>query len=322
MKRGSTLDFFFRSFRKDMRYSFFPFLRGSLGPIVILFLIIMGVANAFAFTEDKPTERFNPREYSTDYEFHGLTEYRENNTADDTNGESEEEIPSLGERGASVVSVVGYLIFLIQASFLISFHVMIFSKERKEGTIRSYFHYDLSYRKVMISKMSNVIIMTFLVTILLTLLTLPLLLAWKLPATVFLGMVVLSSLFLFGQYVFFFSLAGTLTKVSRWKKLVVDPLLFFLIGNVIFLLLTETAIFWSYKAMAELFSWSGGTPGIIILRYLSPVHTFGKLIDLLVLGRGINILDFIWLPVFIAFVSVSPFVMKRIYPDVFIKETA
>jgi hypothetical protein len=313
---------FFYSLKKDIKKSMFPLLRVLLVVVIITFIFLVSLVNSAMFSSDTSMDDYSPGPYSSNYDFLGVDEYRAD--ISDSNGPSrytDDEYSNYGG-GATGEALAAFLfVFLPMLVILCILHAMAVTRERSSGTIRSYFHYPYSYRRIMVSKTINVCVMTFLVSVPMVLMAMVIFILAGESSSMVLGMAVLSYLFVVGQYLFFVSLSAVLHKV-KVKNFLSDPLGPMIIGNVIFIILTETFILAAHNLMSDIFMTSDKTPGIIFIRFITPAHAFGELIDLIFLGQGVSIVDFLWAPLFLAVVIFAPFLMKNIYPDIFIKETA
>lgn len=322
------LQFYLRTLWKDTRYSLFPALRGLLIPSLIGFLIFLSIANSYAFTEDKPTDRYPAEDYELQYDHQyqpslaGNSEYSGGGGGGTVEtGSDEQNIERIAEVGASIYAIGASQILLMPMGLILFIvHALVYSKEIGTGTIRSYFHYPISYRKMVYSKAMNVIIQFTAIILFLTFLTSAVLLAWSISLAMPLLMIGMSYIFIVGLYLFFVTLTIILQRLS--VKKFTDPILLMLVGTTFLLLITETSIYTINLIFAEIFRYSTDPPFLTILRYLTPFHTYGRLTDLIIVGEPVEVLDFLWIPIFLLFVINVPFIMKRVYPDIFIKETA
>jgi hypothetical protein len=120
--------------------------------------------------------------------------------------------------------------------------------------------------------------------------------------------------------VFFVTLSVILQRLSLKRG--TDPIALMVLGVFFLLMVTETAIYGIHLLFAEIFKYSTDPPFITVLKYLTPFHTYGRLTDLIIIGEPIQVIDFLWVPIFLLFVINVPFIMRRVYPDIFIRETA
>ncbi len=320
MNAASLAHFLKRSLWKDMRYSFFPIMRALLGFVILISIILLGFANGYAFSEDKLTHRYEPDDHLNDYEFIGIDEDENDHSTGEFGMESE--IYLILNRGATEAAFFSFLAFFIpMLIFLILLHVSTLTMEIVRGNIRSFFHYDLSFRQVMFSKMMNICLMMLILTVIFSYLVITSLLVWDLIFLFIIGLILLTFIFLIGQYIFFFCIMDLVQRTGI-KKFFTDPLPLMIIGNLFFLFLTETALHGTYSLLAEIFKWTNNDTGFLVLKYLSPFHTYGVFIDLYVYGTPIEILDLIWVPIFTGVIVATIMIKKKVYPDVFIKETA
>jgi len=317
-----VLNMLLSSLRKDIRRSMFPLMRFLLAGGIITFVFLVSFFNIVTFAEDSPTDDYSVEPYSSDYTFLGEDEYRAHGPSGTGGHDADSYSSNAFGRGMTQEAFSAFMcLFLPMLVILIILHSLAVTKERSSGTIRSYFHYPHSYRMIIISKTINVSVMTFLISAPLVIMAMIVfILAGESSLTV-LGMGVISYIFVVGQYIFFVSLSAFLHK-AKLKNFLSDPLAPMLIGNLVFIMMTESFILGLQSLMVDMFGISDKTPGIIFIRFFTPVHTFGELIDLIYLGESVSVLDFIWLPVFLAVVITAPILMKRIYPDIFIRETA
>lgn len=323
MKAGSPSHFLIRSFWKDMRYTFFPMMRGVLGPLVVIFVIILGFANAFAFSEEKLTSRHEPEdEVPSEFFFIDVNEDTYEDAGEGDSIYDIEERYLLIGKGATGFSF-GVLIAFYLPLFLIliGIHSAILTKEIQSGNIRSFFHYSVSVRKLLGSKMINTLAILAILTIFISYMIATALIVWDLPFWIILLAIIFNFIFMAGQYVFFFSLTNLFQR-SSLKLLKADPLPIVVLGNMILLGITETGLYAFYSALADMFRWSNDYPWFLIFKYLSPFHTYGVIIDSFIYGSNLRILDFLWVPIFIGVIFASVLIKKKAYPDIFIHETA
>jgi len=316
------IQFYLRTLWKDTRYSLFPALRGLVIPSLIGFLIFLAIANSYAFTDEKPTNRFPADDYEFQYDHLGDPILSDSSSSSGSEYDDEDyEIERFSEVGASIWAFGAVQVLLLPMGLiLILIHSLVYTKEIGSGTIRSYFHYPISYRKMVYSKAINVVILFTAVLLFLTFLVSAVLLAWSLPLLMPLAMILMSYIFTVGMYLFFVTLSIILQRLS--VKRFTDPMLLLILGTTFFLLITETAIYGIHLVFAEIFQYSTDPPFITVLKYLTPFHTYGRMTDLIIIGEPVEIIDFLWIPIFLLFVINVPFIMKRVYPDIFIRETA
>ena len=327
MRRYDPRDFYKSSFKKDMRYSFFPLLQVFLVLWIISFFAISVFAYSFLYTADAPIRRYDPDGEDVDYEFY-LEEDEEHQEEEEE--EYEEDLfngemdpgDRLFEDSANITALGLGLYLLLGLFFIVMiFHAMNYTKEISGGNVRSLFRYPVSVRDLVQSKALNTVIMSLL------LLSIPSIMVFL--ALVFVDFYWLEALMIFlislavviTVYIFFTAVSSILGSYFK-SRVILNPGLWVIIGTALLLCMTETLISGTYEIICEANKWNYTQPFLVNLMYLSPFHFLGRIYDLILMGQPMEWLDFIWIPIFVPVIVWGSFSLRRIYPDIFITETA
>lgn len=310
-------------YRKDIRYS-----------LLIAFLVIFVyttwglpinvAAGWFALSNVDMPDVFNDPdenryEYTSYDEIYGGTDGESESYFGDGMEDMIHPIP--GFHGASPL-VMMIPMFLIQLILIfVIFEGFNYIRETSTGTIRTLMKYRVNMKDIMISKMGS----TLTIFLVFVGFALAMGLTFLLVFDIFVKEVIILSagltLFIIGNYVFFYSLSAIL-MYFRVKEKFVKPVVLMVVGNLFLLLITETVICVITLILSEMNRTVYARPGIANLMYLSPFHLLGRFFNYVLLGDPFYVMDFVWVPIFIGVLVAGYILGRKVYPDIFIGETA
>jgi len=311
-------------YRKDIRYYLFIAFLGIF--IYSTWALPMNVAggwfslknaDSFNILNDPDDDRY---EYSSYEDING--EIVESEEDDYYMSEWEDIFKPIPEfNGASPFVLMIPMAMIHFILVLIVFDSINYTREITTGAIRTLMKYRVNMRDIMISKMGStltVILVFFGLTMLLGLIILLTLGIFVLEFIV-IGIAVI--LFIVGNYMFFYALSAIIMSF-RAKGQIARPLSLWLLGNMILIAMTETFVCFVALFLSGINNTVYSRPGLANIMYLSPFHFLGRFINFVMLGDPFHPLDFIWVPVFVGVLIAGYILGKKVYPDVFISETA
>jgi len=322
MRPYDSKDYYLASFRKDIRYSFLPVFRAMIIIGILCLLIASVIGYSYLYLDNAPVRRDDPDKERSSYDFYEEGEAVEEEGAPIVIEDDLETWERLFEDGATIYALgIAQYLLLITFALLLLMHAMIYTRETRTGSIRSLFRYPISVRDLVQSKVVNSIVMAVLLSVLPTFLTIGILAyldlyAWE-------GFILFAVTFLVVILIYLFSTAVSSITTAVWKKgFLLNPGLWLVLGGTMMICMTETVIAGSYRILCEIFRWEYSRPITADLMYLSPFHFLGRFYDMMLIGSQIEWLDLIWIVPFFLVIAMGTLALKRIYPDIFIRETA
>ncbi|MCU0799909.1 MAG: hypothetical protein MUC62_09610 [Candidatus Thermoplasmatota archaeon] len=325
MNRPKAQRIYLAFLRKDFRYTFWPFIMFFTANMIIAGFLMSSLGLISVFTMDQHLTAHDPLENEPGYDFYDA---QDTPSGEGTSGSDDEIIDPLSEvinkpifptgSNAMTLSIVLTILFYYWWVYLLMYS-FVFGRDIPTKAVRTYFHYPISVRNLMDVKLLHSLAFTVAPSLPILFVVYMVLLVLGTYPTIFAGLSIVTI-----SILIVITLIGS--ALSRfplaWKNGLAAQLPCIGFVLVLSIITTESFISGIYWAFCEGVGIQYSTPAIANLMYLSPIHTMGVLYDWVLAGSPVHIIDFLWVPLGIALMIISWIASSRIYPDIFIKETA